>query len=173
MADQELCFARVEGKTPRGAVPRWLDTVAIPFVADECLIFPFYKGPSGHGRLSGRKGPAFAHVYVAEKTIGPKPDDLHEVCHGCGNPSCVNPLHLRWGTRAENIADRKAHGVFQPPPTGKGEACSRAILTEPQVLEIRRRLSTGETMQSIADAFGVSMGAISGIKYRIRWAHLP
>jgi hypothetical protein len=28
----------------------------------------------------------------------------------------VNPRHLRWGTRKENVQDAIAHGTFKAPP---------------------------------------------------------
>ena len=42
---------------------------------------------------------------------GPKPDGM-EVRHLCGNPRCVNPDHLVYGTRAANAHDRLVHGTM-------------------------------------------------------------
>jgi hypothetical protein len=38
---------------------------------------------------------------------GEKPTFSHEVAHSCNNGKCINRHHLRWATRAENMADRK------------------------------------------------------------------
>jgi hypothetical protein len=45
---------------------------------------------------------AMAHGYI------PTPSCLHS----CDNPPCVNVAHLREGTHADNMADRKAKGRY-------------------------------------------------------------
>ncbi len=69
------------------------------------------------------------------------PPDLC-VLHHCDNPPCVNPAHLFLGTRADNARDRAAKGRTADPETTRrvGEANSRAILTEDDVREIRRKV---------------------------------
>lgn len=46
----------------------------------------------------------------------PRPDKDHQALHSCDNPPCVNPNHLRWGTREENIEDRRTRGRFRVGP---------------------------------------------------------
>jgi len=55
----------------------------------------------------------------------------------------------------------------------KGEKTGRAILTNKQVVEIRRRLINGEHYHHFADEYGVSTSAISAIKRGISWTHVP
>lgn len=103
--------------TSKGEVKRFLDGVAITYDGDDCLEFPYSRSRSGHGHVSKRAfGTGEAHVYVAVAVHGQKPTDKHEVCHSCGNPPCVNPKHLRWGTRKDNVQDAIRHGTFSPPP---------------------------------------------------------
>lgn len=40
----------------------------------------------------------------------PKPEG-HEVLHSCDNKACFNPLHLRWGTRSENVVEAIERGL--------------------------------------------------------------
>ncbi|WP_157718302.1 HNH endonuclease [Sinorhizobium meliloti] len=177
MADHGISFViarNKDGKPKRGEALRWLDEIAVPFSSKcDCLLFPFYRAKSGHGRLSGRNGPAMAHVYVAEAVIGERPPGL-ECRHLCGNGDlgCVNPHHLAWGTRSENMADRKTHGVAAAPPIHLGRDNKNVKLNEDQVREIRCMLASGFTLIEIGDSYGIRASTVSLIKNRKTWAWL-
>lgn len=169
MATDFIVALNKDGKTKRGEATRWLDEVALTYKGDECLRFPFYCSVSGHGRLSGRNGPALAHGYILEKTVGPRPSPAHEGCHSCGHGDigCVNPKHLYWGTRADNMADRKKHGVLIPPPVMRGTDNVNCKLTEELVRYIRRSSATGI---SLAAELSVSPASVSAARVRRTWA---
>ncbi len=59
-----------------------------------------------------------------------------------------------------------------PEKVGRGESCGRHKLKEPQVIEIRRLLSTGMSSKSLAMKFGVVTGTIDFIKTGSTWRHL-
>lgn len=103
------------GSTGRGEVRRWLDEVAIPYHGDDCLTFPYTRNHHGYGQVRVNHRAIGAHVYVLRATQGRKPTSKHECCHDCGmgHIGCVNPRHLYWGTRAQNIEDQFRHGVRQ------------------------------------------------------------
>lgn len=165
MANTFIVALNADGKTRKGEATRWLDEIAIPFTEDECLQFPFFRMPSGHGRLNG----GLAHVYVLEKTVGPKPSPRHEGCHscGCGYDGCVNPKHLYWGTRAENMADRKTHGVLTPPPVMRGTDNVNCKLTEELVRYMRRSKASGA---ALSRELGISQPSVSAARLGRTWA---
>lgn len=49
------------------------------------------------------------HRWAYAYFIGPIPNGA-DVMHTCDNPSCVNPLHLRVGTRRDNMRDANKKG---------------------------------------------------------------
>lgn len=89
--------------------------------------------------------------------------------HTCDNPPCVNPLHLRPGTYQENILDSHAKGRWISP---KGQQINTCRLTPTQVITIRTRLNTGESLASLGREYGVTLQAIYLIKKGKNWKHL-
>ncbi len=62
----------------------------------------------------------------------------------------------------------------RPDMVPRGEAVGNALLTEGQVLEIRRLLAEpGVTQRGLARHFGVSLPTINAIHRRRTWRHLP
>jgi len=61
--------------------------------------------PGGYARVGVRR----VSRLICEAVYGPPPPRAVAM-HGCDNPPCVNPLHLRWGTQSENIAEAYAKG---------------------------------------------------------------
>ena len=71
-----------------------------------CWVWIGHRFPNGYGSFSpgGREHSVYAHRWSYQHYIGPIPDG-REVAHICGNPSCVNPGHLRAMTHRENLFD--------------------------------------------------------------------
>ena len=71
-----------------------------------------WKGPrcgtfsTGYGLWGRRK---YAHHEAYERAFGPVPKGT-VVMHECDTPLCVNPSHLRIGTRLDNQRDMAAKG---------------------------------------------------------------
>ena len=88
---------------------RWL-LAAIAQPTSDCIDWPFATHEKGYGQMVGMNGKTrkVTHV-VLERTGRPRPAGAHAL-HSCDNPPCVNPLHLRWGTNAENQREKGDKG---------------------------------------------------------------
>ena len=138
------------------------------FQGDECLIWPFERTHWGYGtvRANGKRRVA-SRVMCEEAHGDPQSPDL-DAAHSCGNGAggCVNPKHLRFSTRTENIADAVNDGTWM-----KGERARSAKLTRAEVIEIRRL--GGTMLQSeIGERFGIGGNTISRILSGKRWGWL-
>lgn len=132
----------------------------------DCVIWPFAKKESGHGRLAYQKQQVPAHRLALILYSGLEPDGLQALHGRCHDPACINPLHLRWGTQSENMLDRILDGT-----DNRGDRHPLAKLTESQVLEIKSLLGK-ESGRAIAQRFNVSPGTICNIKKGRSWAWL-
>ena len=76
-----------------------------------CFIWLAWGDGSARNRprvmVGGRKTTVARKV--CEEAYGPPPTPKHDTAHntpnGCVGGSCVNPDHLRWATRSENMLD--------------------------------------------------------------------
>ena len=134
---------------------------------DDCILWPYGGRGNGYGTLWTNGNLCYVHVLACEHGHGPKPDG-HQVCHSCRNRHCFNPHHLRWGTPAENEADKIRDGTVQ-----RGENHCWSKLTEVDVLSIRARYAAGShSYRDIAAMYAVDPTTIYKIVLRKRWAHI-
>ena len=72
---------------------------------ETCWLWTGTKNTYGYGIfLLPSEVQVRAHRYSYERVKGPIPQGLI-IMHVCDNPSCVNPAHLRVGTKADNNRD--------------------------------------------------------------------
>lgn len=133
------------------------------------------------------------HRIVCAAFHGGPPTPEHEAAHGDGDSLNNRKDNLRWATRAENEADKIAHGTnlagkpsqvpvecrprgkshgrhTRPERTARGERNGLAKLTESKVTSIRldRR-----PRKEIASTYGITVTMVGYIQRGISWAHVP
>lgn len=122
---------------------------------EECWEWRGRKTEKGYGKTSVRSKPKLAHRTAWTFSHGAIPGDLF-VLHNCDNPGCCNPAHLRLGTQADNMEDRRIRRR-----TARGERIRSAKLSDADVAEIRN--STG-LQKDVAAKFGVTPSQVSRIR---------
>jgi hypothetical protein len=133
---------------------------------DPCWLWTGCIGGNGYGRmwLNGKDVMAHRVSWLIHK--GVVPDGLL-VLHRCDVRHCVNPDHLFLGTTADNVADKIAKGRHC-----YGARNGRSKLNDAAALSIIQRASDGETLTSLARAFGVSRTVIRHIVRGRLWGHV-
>lgn len=125
-------------------------------------------GRYGTDRLTPGKSRQWgAHVLAYILFVGPIPQG-QVVRHACDNPSCVNyRQHLILGTYQDNSNDMVNRGRSMT-----GTKHPKAVLTEDDVLEIRRLAGNGVPMMEIQQFYSVTYNCVFRIVTRDRWKHL-
>ena len=114
--------------------------------------------------LHGVKTSTYIHKLVA-LTFHGQPKTGQEVLHKNGVKTDNRAENIHWGTRTENIADNKRHGIA---PTGTKHG--RAKLTEEAVLAIRN--DPRSCHAEVAADFDISRSTVRLIRERKLWRHL-
>lgn len=152
----------------KGKNLRWLNEVAMAHATNECLPWPFERTWKGYGRVKVGGKRLAAHRVICEKVHGPSPSSLHEAAHSCGKGhlGCVNPNHVRWLTRQENMLEKNEHGTM-----ARGAKNGNASMSENTARQVKKLLGT-MTQQKIADRLGVTRSAVRDIKIGRTWGWL-
>lgn len=158
------------GVKPRPVEDRFWEKVN---KTDTCWLWTATMNERGYGQLNVRgegeaKGrPRRAHVLSWSFINGPVPAGML-VLHHCDVRACVRPEHLYLGTPADNMADCVKRGRHVAPWKGRRERVYR--LTEADVRAIRSRHGQGESMNALAEEFGVVPSTIRDVVTRHTWA---
>lgn len=159
------------GRRPNGDVMALLRSAATA-EGPECIILDGYEGRP-RLRYGGKWMNASRVVWILAHG---DPGDLmvlHSCNGGSGLDGCVSIAHLYLGDSQQNADDKVAAGrsVNGHVP---GELNGRAVLTEEDVAEIRRRFKKRHPVnggQALAAEFGVTTTQISRIVNGQCWAH--
>lgn len=137
-----------------------------PFInkTDFCWLWTGGHTRLGYGRLFFQGRFVMAHRLMYQLTTGE--DITNKVIrhYVCDNPPCVNPDHLRSGTKHENSLDAVSKGRH-----AHGEKASYSKLTEDAVRAIR---ADGRIHKLIAADYGISRRTVGHIKSRAIWKHV-
>lgn len=135
---------------------QYIHRVVLNYKGDACFFWPFLT--------SNRHRPC---MYFRGRIIGvsravcmlahgePERPDM-EAAHSCakGHLGCVNPAHLRWATKIENLAER-------------GQLVGRRIvLSAPIAREIRASVTS---VVELAERYGVTVRTVSRIRNGHSW----
>jgi hypothetical protein len=116
--------------------------------------------------INGKNRTVKAHRAVLQAFVGECPDGFQ--CRHLNGDKQDNRLeNLAWGTAKQNRRDQVKHGTEV-----NGERHHASVLTEEIVLECRR-LSSVETVQQLANRFGITKGSMSDAIRGKTWSHLP
>ena len=135
---------------------------------DGCWEWTGTLSSNGYGKswFSGRL--VRAHRVSWALVNGPVPAGMC-VCHHCDNRVCVRPDHLFIGTYRDNVLDKEHKGRGNHP---RGSSAGRALVTEVDVVEIRRLAEGGMCYHDIGPSYGLSKQAVGSIVRRQSWRHV-
>lgn len=119
---------------------------------DECIIYKGEVDRYNYGRVWTGEVKMQAHRYSLMQwqglTEAPEGMDAAHDPVLCSDRRCINPHHLRWATRSENLEDRWLAGTVgnTAPPIVRRYDCE----------VVRERVAGGELLEDLAVEFNVS-----------------
>lgn len=151
----------------KGAAAKFLrDNLA--YDGEDCLLWPFGRQPTGYGSLGYMGVQYYAHRFMCELVHGPAPSPEHEAAHSCGRgkQGCVDPRHLSWKTKAQNMQDKRQHGTASNSWWGR-----RGKLTPEIVQQIRDGIPYGPPLiHWLSAKYGITPSNIRHIQQGRTWA---
>ena len=148
---------------PRLTIAERLELNSIPEPNSGCILWTGSYLWNGYGQFKTDTANTAPRASWEEANGRPVPDGLH-VMHKCDNRACINPAHLKIGTRQDNMDDMKAKGRQR-----HGIAHKAAKLTPDQVRAIR--VDT-RSSRLISEDYPVSADNVRSIKTGRCWNHV-
>lgn len=154
--------------TTRGEGLSWVEAL-IAENPETCRLWPFGISHGGYGIVRYQGKDWTVPALILTLTVGSRPAK-HIACHApviCHERSCCTPSHLRWGTYAENQADRVADKTHN-----RGERQWKARLTSDLVLQMRAAVSGGRSVYALAKENNLPYATVSEAVRGKTWKHI-
>jgi len=133
------------------------------------LMKPYYMA-SGYAAIklqdNGTRLHRYIHRLVCTAFHG-TPEKGKDAAHNNGERADNRASNLRWASRSENHMDKCNHGTML-----RGQKHHSAKLTESQIKTIRERKAMGESIDALAEEYGVHRMTIYRAWKGINWSHI-
>ena len=157
------------GSRPVPIENRFWEKVDIKDNNDVCWEWLASISKYGYGVITSQGKEYRAHRWAFKLFYGYIDDNL-DVLHKCDNRKCVNPHHLRLGTKSDNMREREERGRRKHYPFGIHESHYSAKLTWKDVDKIREIYKGKHGEQSeLARRYGVTYETIRGVVFEKTW----
>ncbi len=165
----KYCFSKFEKKANEKECSTKCRLLNRIIIKNNCWIWCGAFNPkNGYGLLRDGEKTKLTHRLSYEIFKG-KIEKGKYICHSCDNKLCINPDHLWIGSQSENIQDALNKKRWNPP---RGESNGKSLLSEENVIEIRKLLEQNMKQNQIAEKFNIDQSTVSDIKRKKRWKHL-
>jgi len=136
---------------------------------DECWMWTGSNQRKGYGSITmnGVRQTAHRASYMQHHGVILSSDEV--VGHSCNRAGCVNPAHLYLTTNAGNVKDAFRDGLHPKQRTCRGESHQHSRLREGQVIDIKKKLSSGGRLTIIAREYSVNANTIRNIRDGKSW----
>lgn len=138
---------------------------------DEPIVLRQHALPKGYLIVNLREGGRTVHHYVHRLVLlafrGPPPEGMESRHVDNNDPADCRLENLCWGTRSQNVEDRRRHGTLQC-----GSRNGQARLTEAKVILMRLLGNAGMVSRDIASLFQQNYEHVRRILRRELWTHV-
>ena len=125
-----------------------------------CWLWTGAMRSTGYGRFSHKGAGGYAHRASLLLHTGPPPSNAPCALHSCDNRACVNPAHLRWGTKADNSRDCVRRGRNHVPGLSRDKH-PRALWSDEAVEKCQRLVLDGVPRSDAALATGITLASVN------------
>lgn len=143
---------------------------------NECWPWKAGKTGAGYGAYYIDMGTGWrihlAHRIAKFYSTGEWPGAGSVCRHSCDNPPCCNPVHLCFGTQAENSQDMVRRGRCNIKNRPHGTALSFAKLNDEKVIQMRAAYKAGESQAKLSRRFGVATTTVWWVVTGRTWKHV-
>lgn len=130
---------------------------------DDCWIWRGAIKDNGYGNFYAQGKNINAHKAAFIFAYGCVPEGSH-LMHTCDNRVCVNPHHIKSGTRQQNMDDMVSKGR-----ASHGSMRWNTFLSELEVAYIRQLFDRGISVSNISSTLGMKYQTVYQIAKRKRW----